>query len=253
MKSNILGCNRYNIESPDSFQYIKSIIDEVVALQFPGAAGDIANLHHHVNLDELNFLRLKIFKKINSNTQVYDKLWDIGGVQISKLLGPDVLVQTKINLSIQMPNDVSSTLGMHSDCWSGDSPYQINLWIPLTNCFSSNSMFLFDFNRTKLVISDLYKNLDEPNFELSNYIKQDDFLDMRVGEFLIFNPGLLHGNVINRTESTRVSINVRYKSLFTPDAKPENVSRGAGIFFKIYKESAWSKLAKDLDGINYGE
>ena len=30
------------------------------------------------------------------------------------------MVQTKLNLSIQMPNDETSVLEMHSDCWSAD-------------------------------------------------------------------------------------------------------------------------------------
>ena len=46
-----------------------------------------------------------------------------------KILGPDLLIQTKLNLSIQMPGDTSSLLPAHSDTWSSDSPFQLNLWI----------------------------------------------------------------------------------------------------------------------------
>ena len=38
------------------------------------------------------------------------------------------MMQRNINLSIQFPNDKGSLLPVHSDVWSGDSPYEINLW-----------------------------------------------------------------------------------------------------------------------------
>ena len=33
-------------------------------------------------------------------------------------------------------------LPIHSDVWSGDSPYEINLWLPLVDCYRSKSMYL---------------------------------------------------------------------------------------------------------------
>ncbi|WP_353432663.1 sporadic carbohydrate cluster 2OG-Fe(II) oxygenase [Polynucleobacter sp. MWH-UH23A] len=252
MKSITLGCNKYEVEALESLGYITSVVNEIISKEFPRYSGDISNLHKYVDHEQINSIRLKIFKKINSDSSIYEKLWDIGGAYISEILGPDVLVQTKVNVSIQAPNDESSTLGIHSDCWSGDTPHQINLWIPLTRSYESNAMFLFNFNRTKLIISDLYKNLNNAKYDLSGYIKKEDFLQLEYGEFLIFNPGLLHGNVVNKTESTRMSINVRYKSLFSPDSKPEHISRSAGIFFKLYRTSEWTKLAKSLDEVNEG-
>jgi sporadic carbohydrate cluster 2OG-Fe(II) oxygenase len=36
------------------------------------------------------------------------------------------------------------------------------------------------------------------------------------GNYIIFNQNLPHGNVINRENSTRWSINCRFKSIFSP-------------------------------------
>ena len=52
------------------------------------------------------------------------------------------MMQRNINLSIQFPNDKGSLLPVHSDVWSGDSPYEINLWLPLVDCYRTKSMYL---------------------------------------------------------------------------------------------------------------
>ena len=48
------------------------------------------------------------------------------------------MMQKNLNLSIQCPNDNSSLLPIHFDVWSGDSPFEINLWVPLVDCYKLN-------------------------------------------------------------------------------------------------------------------
>ena len=50
-------------------------------------------------------------------------------------------MQNKAILSIQMPNDDSSVLPMHCDVFAGESPFQVNQWVPLVNSSRSMSMF----------------------------------------------------------------------------------------------------------------
>ena len=42
-----------------------------------------------------------------------------------------------------MPGDVSSILNLHTDALSGQSVFEIVLWLPLTNAFETNSMYIF--------------------------------------------------------------------------------------------------------------
>ena len=51
-------------------------------------------------------------------------------------------MQRKINLSIQMPEDDSALLPVHSDVWSGCSPFEVVVWTPLVDCKSTQSMFV---------------------------------------------------------------------------------------------------------------
>jgi sporadic carbohydrate cluster 2OG-Fe(II) oxygenase len=247
---NFIGAQKNKIKNMDSFTKIESLIIKVITKIYPDFNSSLDELHQYIPAKDVNAIRLSVFKELNQEEKRYDLLWDIAGSDICTILGPDVLAQSKINFSVQMPGDESSTLGIHSDCWSGDSPYQINLWIPFTNCADTNSMFLFDPEKTKSAIVQLYENLKNPSYDISKHILPSDFLSIERGNFLIFNPGLLHGNVKNLTSKTRVSINIRYKSIFTPDATSENAERAAGIYYKVYRQSAWTQLASQLSKIN---
>ena len=61
-------------------------------------------------------------------------------------------MQRKINLSIQFPKDDSSLLPIHSDVWSGCSPYEIVLWIPLVSVSKTKSMFILNKNKNRVFI-----------------------------------------------------------------------------------------------------
>ena len=60
---------------------------------------------------------------------------------IEEIVGNEIAIQ-KVNLSIQIPQDNTSILPMHSDFFSGESLYQLNLWLPLVNV-KDTSMFYF--------------------------------------------------------------------------------------------------------------
>jgi len=201
---------------------------------------DLSNLHKVINKKEVNNFRLHVFQKINKlNWQ--KMLLNIASNEIFNLLGQDLLVQTKLNLSIQMPNDETSLLPIHSDSWSADSPFQINLWIPLTNAFGTNSMFIKD---KKLSISVFKKIGSKQKINLSKIkILKNDFIKMNFGQILIFNPILLHGNVKNNTNSTRISLNVRIKSMFSPEPSTRNSDRKYGAYYKTLNVSENTELA----------
>ena len=64
------------------------------------------------------------------------------------------------------------------------------------------------------------------------------FIKINYGNFLFFNQSLPHGNVVNQTKETRISLNCRFKGLFTPYAQKK-----LGSFFSPLKIKPVSKLA----------
>jgi sporadic carbohydrate cluster 2OG-Fe(II) oxygenase len=212
---------------------------------------ELPELHTKLTVSRVNSIRMAIFKHLNASPGRYDWILDkIAGCWLNAILGPDLLVQTKLNLSIQLPGDEGSQLDLHSDCWSGDTPFQVNLWIPLTSCFASNSMFLLPEERSVSCIRLINENPTLDKTALSSFVTNADFLEISRGQAIIFNPGLIHGNIPNRTDQTRVSINVRFKNAFSPDASASHVSRSVGVYYRKFRFSEWTALALRLKQVN---
>ena len=114
------------------------------------------------------------------------------------------MMQKSLNLSIQFPKDDSSLLPIHSDVWSGDSPFEINLWLPLVDCYKTKSMYIlkpkyYDFFLNKNIMKKS-KNTNEIFNKIKNKI---NFIKIDYGNYIIFNQNLPHGNIVNTENETR--------------------------------------------------
>ncbi len=231
MKKGYKIIDKYN---DPSLINIEQTLAKQIKKKFPNFKSDLSELHNQVSKKDINGLRLFLFNYLNSKINWEDKIKKICLNELKFEIGGDILVQSKINLSIQMPNDKTSILPAHSDCWSSDSPFQLNLWIPLTNAYSSNSMFILDQKQSLDIMSKIGSNKLKsfnPN-KIKTNSKQ--FMQLSFGQILLFNPGLIHGNILNKTKKTRVSLNLRFKSLFSPEPTRNNPDRKFGTYYKKF-------------------
>ena len=232
----------FDVKKKKDLNFFVNNIKKTIKKHKPKFDGNLSKIHKNVSHKEINNIRIDCFRKINSSDWI-DKIKIIFGEQMYYLLGQDLLIQSKINVSIQMPDDKNSILNPHSDCWSADSPFQLNLWIPLTRAYSTNSMFLLDNNYSLDLLKKISKN--KKNIKIKKP-KSKDFIKIKYGQALIFNPGILHGNVLNKTKDTRVSLNVRFKSVFSPGPDLQNPDRKYGTYYKNFNISKNTKLAIDI-------
>lgn len=233
----------YNLQEISHLNLIRDKIIKKLKQKNKKFNGDLASIHKYFNKKNINSVRIDCFNEINFNLNWENIIKKISFKELRKHFGSDIMIQTKLNLSIQMPNDKSSILNLHSDCWSADSPFQLNLWIPLTEAFESNSMFIKDTNTTMNFMKKI-KNNDKIPKNIKPLKK--DFIKLNYGQFLIFNPALLHGNVLNKTNKTRISLNIRFKSFFSPEPGKRNPDRKYGVYYKIFNLSKHTKF-----GMNY--
>ena len=153
-----------------------------------------------------------------------------------------ISMQSRVNLSIQLPRDKSSLLPVHSDVWSGDSPFETVVWLPLVDCYKTKSMFILPpkkYNKMKKIFQEKKFNSSDKIFEK---IKKDlIWIKIKFGQVLVFNQCLPHGNTINNENETRWSLNCRFKSIFSPHR-----DKKIGEFFEPITLRKISELA-----INY--
>jgi len=199
------------------------------------------NIHKSLSVESLNEYRLGVIKKINNDITFKKLYFEISKPYLETLVGNELAMQKRINLSIQLPDDNSSLLPVHADTWAGDSPFEIVVWLPLVNCFGTKTMYILPQDKIHKLHHYFKHNAGNSAEDLFESIKNDiKWLDVKYGEVLLFNQALPHGNKINLEDETRWSMNCRFKSIFTPynDKK-------LGEFFEPITLKPLSKLGMD--------
>ena len=197
------------------------------------------NFHKLIKINDLNNFRLSLIQEVNKDKNFRKEYYNVASPFLNEIVGNELVLQNRVNLSIQLPKDKSSLLDVHADTWSGDSPFESVVWLPLVNCFKTKSMFILPASKykkiTNLLQSSKFKNSSELFPKIKNDIK---WLKINYGQVLIFNQCLPHGNLVNEEKETRWSMNCRFKGIFTPYG-----DKKLGEFFEPISLKAASKFA----------
>ena len=198
--------------------FIDSINDQIKLKNKPDNHSDLFNfIHKSISSTSLNSFRLKVIEKVNKNKNLRKFYYQLAKPALDTLLGNELVMQLRINLSIQLPNDKNSLLPIHSDVWSGDSPFETVVWLPLVDCSKTKSMFILPPNKYDKMKKIFLKKKTYSSDHLFKLIKRDlIWINIKYGQLLVFNQCLPHGNTVNKEKETRWSLNCRFKSVFTP-------------------------------------
>ena len=235
-----------NIKQTKSLDYIRKIFIKEIIKIFPDQNNQneediVNNIHKKIKVKNLNEFRLKIFNNVNMNEKFKMSYYNLSKEFLDQIVGNELVMQSRINLSIQLPDDSSSLLPIHADTWSGVSPFEVVVWLPLVDCYQTKTMyFLKKKNVSK--INKILLNKKISTDKIFNKIKKDvEWLELKYGQVLIFDQSIPHGNVVNKEAETRWSMNCRFKGIFTPYG-----DKKLGEFFEPI-----SLKPASLRGINY--
>ena len=185
----------------------------------------------------INDFRLSCIDLLKQNTRLRYDYYSVARSALHALVGNELAMQRNINLSIQFPGDDSSLLPVHADTWSGDSPYEVVLWVPLVDCYDTKSMYFCDKNISEEIDISQFKNSEDLFRAIAPHVT---FMDVKYGECLIFSQNIMHGNRVNETDATRWSLNCRFKSLLSPYA-----DKKLGEFFEPITIRPATRLGMD--------
>ncbi len=203
--------------------------------------GFLDHIHQRVEPADLNALRVALIGALNAASWARPAYYALARRALTVLVGNELAMQRRLNLSIQLPGDAGSLLPLHADVWAGDSPFELVLWVPLVDCRATKSMFLLPpaanarlgaalHSFAGRTVEDVYRSV-EPDLE---------WLEVRYGQVLVFNQTLAHGNRVNQEPETRWSLNARFKGVFTPYA-----DKKLGEFFEPITLRAASRIGLD--------
>jgi sporadic carbohydrate cluster 2OG-Fe(II) oxygenase len=183
---------------------------------------ELSTSHSSIPTAHVNELRLAIFAALNARITTRPQYFSLARPTLEMLVGNELAMQTKVNLSIQQPDDPGSVLDIHSDVWTGDSPFQVVLWVPLTDTTGTNAMFFLppepSYEAYRRVRAGELRSMAEVR---AAYDSQISVIEMKVGQVLVFNSNCLHGNQLNTTTTSRWSLNSRFVNLLAPATNPE--------------------------------
>lgn len=198
--------------------------------------------HELVQVKNLNDLRVEIIRQINSEPWFRGAYFKLARPILEVLVGNELAMQQRVNLSIQMPNEDGSLLPVHSDVWSGDSPYEVVVWLPLVECFQTKSMYLLPPKASADLHEEFAAHAQGSSEDLFKSIEKEiTWIRVNSGEVMVFNQNLPHGNRVNEEAETRWSMNCRFKSIFTPYG-----DKKVGEFFEPITLRSASRI-----GMNY--
>lgn len=235
------------VSNLDLLNRIRSEIVRLAAqqlkLSIPSDPTDFLNqVGQHVSVAELNALRLSVINGVLATEWFRPSYFQLARDALEVLVGNELVMQRGIGLSIQLPNDTSSLLNVHADSWSGDSPFEVVVWLPLVDCYKTKSMFLLPPGPSESLSERFYEFDGKSNDEFYRALEKDlIFIDIPYGHFLLFNQNLPHGNRVNEEPEARWTMNCRFKSVFSPYA-----DKKLGEFFEPITLRAATRV-----GMNY--
>jgi sporadic carbohydrate cluster 2OG-Fe(II) oxygenase len=213
-------------------------LKNLAATRLGGPVESLELVHESLGDQSLNSLRVDAIQTLNRNREFRDHLLENARPLLEKILGPDLAVQKNISLVISTPGDDTSQIPLHADTWTGHSLFELNLWIPLTRVFKTQSMFILPLERM-VARKNEWDGKDGSIDQLMTKWKTDlHFIDANPGEAILFWHHLPHGNTVNLEKHTRWSLNLRFKNLFSPYG-----DKGLGDYFVPWKYGALTELA----------
>ena len=187
------------------------------------------SVHELTPVAELNNIRLAIYRSMNAVSWLRSTYFSLGRPIIENLVGNELAMQNRVNLSIQMPQDRSSLLDIHADVFSGETPYQIVQWVPLVDVGDTKSMYFLPKGKSCEIVDHIKDFGPDGMAGLFEAVKGDlVWLEIPYGSIAIFTPNCLHGNIVNEESTTRWSLNCRFTGLFTPY---DSAEKSLGSFY----------------------
>jgi sporadic carbohydrate cluster 2OG-Fe(II) oxygenase len=201
---------------------------------------DLNSLHKAFKSPEdANLFRIKLTAQLSNQINVGTKIFELFRSKLEPLVGPDVLVQKTPNLVFQPPEYPMPT-ELHRDA-PANSPYEVVVWLPFVDCFNTKSMYVLDREHSQIAAEHIEQNPNDKNGFDEILLEHAVLMEVPFGSALIFWSGLFHGSIVNKEGESRLSMNIRYKNLFSPTGLKDQLR-----YFNVLQTSQLTELGLDF-------
>lgn len=150
------------------------------------------------------------------------------------IIGLDIDIQAKPYIRISRPGVKEDNIGFHRDTAYGNSAYEMSCVLPIEDFLSGSEVYVLpDSHRLRDIEYELNHDTGITKGSKQNEIgflylqkriknlENDKLLgpSLKKGQFLMFSLGLIHGQEVNDSNTTRWSIDFRLRNPFHPQNK----------------------------------
>lgn len=192
---------------------------------------------HELDDTLANQIVLDLITQFKTKYSMHDIVYSASKKVIDSIFGLDIACQKNPNIVFQYPESLRFA-ELHTDS-PNNSPFELVYWLPLVNCYESKSLYIINYDDSKELNAKLLNNkYDDWQSFKDEALQKANHLEIRFGQILGFWSGLLHGSLINSTDESRFSYNVRFKNLYAPHGKKDPL-----VFYAPFKTSPITHLA----------
>ena len=173
---------------------------------------DFTNLHKIMDpkdLPQLTKFLIKATDKIGFKTMVNNFLDEY--IRTKYPSGTEFMVQRYVNLRIVFPNQdkFGQVLIWHQGIWVGNGTGMRTIWLPMTKAYKGNTMQMIRLEKSKEITKKTCKS-EWSHTKIAEECEKHSFpVTLKPGQGHLFAQIYVHGNVPNRTNITRMSMDVR--------------------------------------------
>jgi sporadic carbohydrate cluster 2OG-Fe(II) oxygenase/sporadic carbohydrate cluster protein (TIGR04323 family) len=186
---------------------------------------DLSLLHEYVEGSKVSDLMAKVSKDL-TRTEFYEYFDEIVKKYVGSKIDCDILIQKFGNVRAVIPNQdkIGALLCFHQGRWVGNGLGLRTVWMAFTDCYETNTLQMLPLDKSReITINNIKENWSYE--ELQKTCTDYAFpVTIKSGQFHLFTQEHIHGNFPNKTNKTRISIDVR---ILLKDGQPHRKWPGA--------------------------
>ena len=168
----------------------------------------LENIHNEVSIRELIPITDMVQSRLSTPNDS-KKFDSFAKTYIAPLLGDKrYLIKRRPTLNLVIPNQerLGRKLPFHQGIFYKNGRGQGTIWMPLTKAYDTNSMYVVSTNSSRRITKALIENeWSQKTFE-EECLAVASPVNLEVGQAHLFHQEILHGNVNNETDITRMAI-----------------------------------------------
>ena len=169
---------------------------------------NLQNIHKHVPTRELVHITDMVQSKLSSPE--YSREFDaFAETYVAPLLeGKRYLIKRRPTLNLVIPNQerLGRRLPFHQGIFYQNGRGQGTIWMPLTRAYDTNSMYVVPTDSSRKITKAVVDNKWNQKMFEDECLSVAYPVNLQVGQAHLFHQEIIHGNVNNQTDITRMAI-----------------------------------------------